>query len=353
MKFSKFFSLLIVLFFINNCAAQQVGDAGDYLTAIANAQVEMNSRYMQYMSTTAHLLKEKNAVSLRSQVLESIANSQARTTAMPSFAGDNNLKKSSIDYIQIVYNVFNNDFGEIVNLKEIEEQTFNDMQKTILIQEKAAEKLIEASLAITNATIDFAKKYHVDFTSQRDRLTEKLAIAARLNHYHNDVFLIFYKCNWEDGQINKAIEAKKVNDIEQARTALLQYAVEGMHALDGMKNFEGDPSLKYSCRETLNFYKQIAEDDIPRLTDFFIAEDNFNKIKKSFEASDKHSKPEVAAYNNEVKNYNAVANRYNQVNNFIISNRRLVLHNWDATEKIFADTHMPYYKEKDTRKAAN
>lgn len=344
-------SLAVFLCSINICCAQQVGDAGDYLTAIANAQVEMNARYMQYMSTTAHLLKEKNSENLRRQVLQSITNSQQQTTALPTFAGNNNLRQSSIDYIQFVYNIFNNDFGQIINMKEIEEQTYNDMQKTILIQEKAGEKLVEASLAMTNATIDFAKRYNVDFTSQRDKLTEKLAIAARLNKYQNDIFLLFFKCNWQDDQINKAIEAKKVNEIEQGRAALLQYSVEGLKALEGMKNFESDPTLKYSCSETLKFYKLIAENDIPKLTDFFIAEENFNKIKKDFEASSKHSKTEVFNYNAEVKNYNAAATRYNQVNNFIMSNRRLVLHNWDATEKIFTDNHMPKYKEKDAKKA--
>jgi hypothetical protein len=302
------------------------------------------------MSTTAHLLKQKNVEALRRQVLESITVSQQKTTAMPSFAGDNELKQKSIDYIQMCYNIFNNDFGQIVNMKEIEEQSFNDMQATVLIQEKAAQKLIEASLAMTNATLDFAKKYNVQFTSQRDALTEKLAIAARLNHYMNEVFLLFYKCNWEDIQINKAIAAKKVNDIEQGRNAMLQYAVQGMKFLDAMKNYEGDPSLKYSCRETLKFYKQIAENEIPQLTEFFITEENFNKIKKDFESSSKHSKTEIAAYNTEVKNYNAAVTRYNQVNNFLLNNRRLVLHNWNATEKIFADTYMPHYKEKEAKK---
>lgn len=350
MKYSKFLSFIIFLFSLNIAVAQKVGDAGDYLTAIANAQVEMNSRYMQYMSTTAHLLREKNAEGLRRQVLESITNSQIKTTSLPAFAGDNNLRQTSIDYIQLCYNIFNNDFGQIVNMKEIEEQSFNDMQKTILIQEQAGEKLIEASLAMTNATIDFAKKYNVDFTSQRDKLTEKLATAARLNKYRNEVFLLFFKCNWEDNEINKAIEAKKVNDIEQGRNALLQYAVTGIKALEGMKNFEGDPSLKYSCKESLNFYKQLAENEIPQLTEFFITEENFNKIKKDFDASAKHSKAEVFAYNNEVKNYNAAVTRFNQVNNFILNNRRLVVANYNSTEKLFADTHMPHFKDKDVKK---
>jgi hypothetical protein len=52
-----------------------------------------------------------------------------------------------------------------------------------------------------------------------------------------------------------------------------------------------------------------------------------------------------------VRNHNSAVARYNQVNDFIITNRRLVLNNWNARQKIFADTHMPHYKEKDVKKA--
>jgi hypothetical protein len=351
----KRYKLIAYIFFLlpfNICIAQQVGDAGDYLTAIATAQVEMNSKYMQYMSTAAHRLKQKNVESLRRDVLASITNSQLKTTALPTYGGDNNLRQKSIDYIQLCYNIFNNDFGQIVNMKEVEEQSIDDMQKTILIQEKAAEKLIEASLAMTNATLGFAKKYNVQFTSQRDKLTEKLATAARLNHYVNDIFLLFFKCNWQDNEINRAITAKKVNDIEQGRSALRQYAVEGIRAVDGMKNYEGDPSLKYSCKETLSFYKRLAENEIRQLTDFYLVEENFDKIKKDFEKTVKHSKAEVFAYNAQVKNYNAAVTRFNQINNFIISNRRLVLNNFNSTEKIFTDTHMPHFNPKDQKRSS-
>jgi hypothetical protein len=125
-----------------------------------------------------------------------------------------------------------------------------------------------------------------------------------------------------------------------------------MKALDGMKNYEGDPSLKFSCKETLGFYKKIAEYEIPRLTEFFLIEENFSKMKKDYERTSKHSKSEIFAYNSEVKNYNAAVTRYNQVNNFLLNNRRLVLSNWNATQKIFADNHMPHYKEKDVKKAS-
>lgn len=349
MKHTIFF--LLIIFCSCKTKAQTLGKPEDYMSAIANAQVEMNSKYMQYMSTAAHALADKNIESFRQQVVQSIINSERRTRAIPPYRGDNSLQQSSIDYIKLCMKIFNDDFGSIVDMLEIEEQTFNDMQKVLLTQEKAAEKLIESSIALRRSNEAFAKKYNVEIIPQRNKLEEKLAIAARLNNYRNKIFLLFYKCNWQDGELNKAITAKKINDIEQGRNGLIQYAIEGMKGLDVTENFNGDPSLKKATRDALQFYKQMAERDIPFLTDFFLEEEQYNKTKKAFENTDvKRTKAEVAAYNSAAQNYNDAANQYNRINNNIINNRRIVLKNRDETEKRFADVHMPRYREKSSMK---
>ena len=167
---------------------------------------------------------------------------------------------------------------------------------------------------------------------------------ARLNNYLDRVLIVFYKCSLQDDEITKAIKAKSANDIEAARITLLQYANEGMQKINAIEDFDGDPSLKFSCRETLNFYKQLAEWDIPQLRDFFILEENFLKIKKEFEKkpAKKYSQSEIYAYNSEVKKYNAAVTLYTQLSNFINGSRKLTLYNWNASEKIFADAHRPH-----------
>ena len=165
--------------------------------------------------------------------------------------------------------------------------------------------------------------------------------AVRLNSYRDEVFTVFNTCRSKDDEITEAIKAKKANDIEQERTALLQCATAGMKQLDLIKDFDGDPALKFSCRDVLNFYKELAESDLPKVKDFFILEENFFTIKKEFEkkAARKHSETEILTYNNEVKKYNAALLQYSQLNNFITNSRKLTLNNWYASEKIFMESH--------------
>ena len=102
-----------------------------------------------------------------------------------------------------------------------------------------------------------------------------------------------------------------------------------MKQLDVMENFDGDPALKFSCRDVLKFYKQLAEFDLPQVRDFFIVEENFLNIKKEFEKkkAKKHSPSEIYAYNNEIKKYNEAVTRYTQLSSFIASSRKLTLYN--------------------------
>jgi len=165
--------------------------------------------------------------------------------------------------------------------------------------------------------------------------------AARLNAYRDRVFTVFNKCSNQDEAITNAIQSKSVKEIESWRLALLQCAADGVKSLNTIGSYDGDPSLRFSCNDVLKFYKQVAESDIPQVRDFFIEEENFTKAKNAFEKvkPNKHSNEEILAYNNEIKKHNAAVTRYKQVTDFIAAGRKLTLYNWNASLRLFMDTH--------------
>src|SRR5690349_22134783 len=105
-----------------------------------------------------------------------------------------------------------------------------------------------------------------------------------------------------DQEIVTAMNNKKVHDVEQSRNSLLRFANDGMKGLDTLKTFNGDPSLANACREVLKYYKKMAENDVPKLTDFYLKEENFIKTKKSFDAkpASSRTKEDVDTYNKTV-----------------------------------------------------
>ena len=341
------FAVVILTLITSAPFAQDLSNPADYIAAINNAQTEMNQKYMAYMSASAHVRRARKIDKMRQQTLESIQNSRYKTIDLPIYKGtDNSLRQSSIDYIKFCYDVFNDDYAKILNLEDIAEQSYDEMQAYILLQEATTEKIHEANDKMAEAERAFAQKYNVNLIDSKSELGEKLDKSDKLNHYRNQLYLIYFKCYWEDGEIVKALNAGKITEAEQSRNALSRFATEGMAGLDSLKSFDGDPALAISCKEILKFYKDMADKDIPKQMDYFLKKENFEKIKKSFDAksgSDR-TKKDVDAYNEGVKEINNATNTFNNINKKTDSERTDAENKWNNADKAFADAHMPYYK---------
>jgi len=338
-------ALSLLLPLASALTAQDLNDPGAYMTAISNAETEMNKTYMAYLSAVAHS-KARKVEKLRQQTVESITNCKYKIIDVPFYKGDNSLRKSSITYVDMVYKVFNDDYAHIVNIEELAEQSFDEMQLYILLQEKTDEKLRQAYDTMYQASKNFAKKYNVTVIETKSELDDKMEISSKVNHYKNQLYLIFFKCNWQDQRIDEAINQKKFTGIEQARNALGNYAKEGLLALDSLSNFKGDHSLAQACRQALLFYQTHAETNLPKMTDFFLKEENLAKMKKSIDSKPQSSltKQEIDAYNKAVGDFNVSVNAYNQLNDNINQKRDQVIQAWSEAEKQFLDAHVPHYK---------
>ena len=137
--------LIFTVLLSSKIHAQKIENAGDYMTAFSNAQVDMDQKYMAYISASAHSRRAKKVEKLRVRALESINNAKYKTIDLPKYKGDNSLRQASIDYIQFCYRIFNEDYTRIVNMEEIAEQSVDQMQAFLLLEEKTSEKLREAS----------------------------------------------------------------------------------------------------------------------------------------------------------------------------------------------------------------
>jgi hypothetical protein len=326
--------------------AQDLSMPGAYMNALSNAHKEMDQKYMAYTSATAHGKRARKVEKLRLQVLESITNSKYNVGDIPNFKGDNSLRQSLLEYINFCYTIFNDDYSKLVNTEELAEESFDEMQAHILMKEKIDEKLTEANTKINKAVKDFADKYKVTLTEGKDNLGEKIAKANSVGKYYKPIYLIFFKCNWQDNAMVKALNNKKINDAEQARTSIIKFANEGLANLKSIVNYEGDGSLLIACKEALLGFKSIAEVDAVKIIEFNLQKESYDKIKAAFDAKPQsdRTKEDVENINKAVKTFNNAVNVSNEANNVSNKKRSEVFDNWEKTVKTFFDTYTPYYK---------
>jgi hypothetical protein len=265
---------------------------------------------------------------------------------MPPWKGDRSYRDTTVAYMKLLYNVFNEDYGKIVNMEEIAEQSYDAMEAYMLAQEKAQEKLQEASDRQSVMQKKFGAKYNVTIVDEQTDLERKSKQASDLMKHYDEVYLIFFKPYKQEAYLMDAINKKNIIGIEQNKNSLQKFAEEGMEKLKNMNGYNNDPSLIVSCRQAMNFYKAEAA-KMQMATDFFLKEENFNKLKKNFDTkpASRRTQQDIDQYNKGVNEINSAVNEYNSSNKELNKQRDAMLDHWNGTVKKYLDNYMPVQRK--------
>jgi len=339
-------TFFISLFSIHKINAQQFENAGDYMGYISKANEEVTAVYLSYLSAVGHNKSARKVEKRRQEVLNLISDTRFKIQGMPPWKGDRSYRDTTVGYIKLLYNVFNEDYAKIVNMEEIAEQSYDAMEAYMLAQEKAQEKLHEASDKQNEMQKRFAAKYDVKLINEETELDIKSKQAAGLMKHYDEVYLIFFKPYKQEAYLMEATGKKNIIAIEQNKNALQKFADEGLQKLKTLNGYNNDPSLIVACRQAMSFYKAEAA-RMQLATDFFMKEENFNKLKKNFESkpASKRTQVEVDEYNKGVNEINATVNEYNSANKELNKQRETALDLWNSTVKKYLDNYMPVQRK--------
>ncbi|MEO7983161.1 MAG: hypothetical protein ABI688_03660 [Bacteroidota bacterium] len=137
--------LLLSACFSLRPSAQTYETAVQYLDYIGKANEELTAKYLAYLSAVAHGKSARKVEKRRFEVVNAINETKINIQIMPPWKGDKSLRDTTVTYLKILNIVFNEDYGKIVNMEEIAEQSYDAMEAYLLAQEKAQEKLEAAS----------------------------------------------------------------------------------------------------------------------------------------------------------------------------------------------------------------
>jgi hypothetical protein len=338
-------TLCTLLLGFNQVKSQQPEESPvAYMNAMSKAHLDMDKKYMQYTSAVAHGKRARKVEKLRQQVIESIQEARYKILDLPFYKGDKTYRQSNLNYVDLIFKIYNDDYAKVVNMEEIAEQSIDDMEAYILLNEKIEEKLKIANDSVNSAFKAFAAKYNVKIVEgEQSELSQKMEQASKVNKYYRPIDLIFFKCNWQMNKLTTALNEGKVSDAEQARMSVIKFANDGLAELEKIGSFNGDPSLKTTCKFSLMAYKKVCEKETLVQIDFVLKKENFEKIKKVMESKSDRTKEDVDAYNKAVKEFNDGVNKANQANSNSNAQKSQALENWNNAVNAFFDTHVPKY----------
>ena len=322
--------------------AQTSTEAVEYLEDITLPFAELKDETWQYLKVVTRGKGAKKVDRKRQALIDEIKIARGDLRRKKSFYGDEDLKNTIFQYLDLNYKVFNEDYAKIVDLEEIAEQSYDLMEAYLLTKEKANEKLHAAFDVFKSAERSFADKYNIRLLEpEEDKMSQKIKQANALLKYYNEVYLIFFKVYKQEAYVLDALDKGDVSGVEQNTSALGAFVSEANEKLTSMDDYEGDGSLKLAAKEVMVFYQTEAEKDFPSLVDFYLKKDNFEKMKKIIDSkpAKNRTQEDVDKYNAAVKEYNEAVNTFNQTNTSNNEKRSKFLDKWNKEADSFFERH--------------
>jgi hypothetical protein len=334
----------ILLLSTNQSFAQDYDNPLTYMDAITKQQENISKKYMAYTSASAHGKREKKVEKLRNSLVNEIDEARMNIFSLPTFKGDKAYRDSAVNFMKFYYNVMNEDYTKIVNMEEIAEQSYDEMEAYLMLQEKVDIKFDEANKRLRVAEKDFATKNKINLVEGKSELGEKMKEAGAVSKYYHQVYLVFFKPYIQEKNLMEAIQKNNLTGIEQSKSAMLKYAQEGLVKLAAMKGYNGDLTLVGTCKTLLNFYIKEAE-KTSVINDFLLSKERFEVIKKEMEKKgNSRTNADVDAYNKAVNAMNKSSNDFNSTNQMLNEQRNETLNNWNKGVRSFFDEFTPKYK---------
>lgn len=317
--------------------------AFDYLHQLGQEYRSIKADTWSYVRATAHGKAAKAIEKRRAELLTTIRQSSYSIKRMKPFGGDPSLKEAALAYLDLNYNVINEDYTKIANLERTAEDSYHSMEKYLLAQKIAREKLAEAYNRLDSVQRAFARKYHVSIIEDQDRTGEKLMQAAEAFDYYHELYLIFFKSYKQEFEVFDALAGYDLQRFEVSRDTLLSFTREGIRGFNRMGSFNGDPLLQEAGLKMMAFYKKEAERSLDAVANFLKAKANLDEQNKHIKAlpADKRSREDINSYNGAVKLYNDQLNTYKNTSEQLSQERAQLLDNWNSKVDSFLATHVP------------
>lgn len=332
----------LLFFFSNIDLFSQSTSPVHYMNRLITPFSDLDSKKWQYVKAITRGKSAKKVESKRKALIDEYGSVIAQIGRVRTYKQDSLLRPAVMGYLKLTKQVLREDYGEIVDLEKIADESFDGMEAYLTAQEKANEKLNEASLAVNEAYDQYAALNDVTINEgSTSKLRKKIEKGAQALSYYNKNYLIFFKAFHQERYVFDAISRGDISSLEQSANGLSSTAAEGIENLNDVENYNGDASLKTATKNVLSFMKKQGENDYPQMTDFLLMQDEIDSAGKKLEAKKQkdRTKKEIDSYNNMLKKYNAGIKDFNKNLDKLNKDRSDAIKSYEDAIAAFFDKH--------------
>lgn len=327
--------------FAFNAIGQNTDNPGAYMSYFSDLYKPIQKDMWDYTSTVAKGKSAKKIESKRQELIASMAEGESKTKAAKDYNGDTQYRDQVAEWLINSQIILKEEYGKIMDLEEISEASYDNMEAYIMARKLAGEHQKNESEKLREATKVFADANNVTLTEDDSKLSKKLERASIVFDYYDEIYLIFFKSYKQNAYLHDAIKNKDVNAIEQNRQSLAETAKQGRADLRGVTNINEDGSLKLALDKLLRSYEDYSKNEVEVMKDYFMKEERFNTVRTSFEALKKKDRTQenVNEYNTAVNEFNAAVADYNAASESSNKNLNGALEDYNKTVDKYLSKH--------------
>jgi hypothetical protein len=339
-----FLSSLLLLFVVTVSNAQEFKTPIEYLNYIGKETDLISKTTWKYTAAVAHSKNARKIDATRKSLVKTIQNASKKIEALQNgYKGDLEYRNQLLAYLSISEKQINQEYEKIINMQEVAEQSYDYMEAYILARDLVNEKINEEVEKLNANQKIFANKYGIQINEDTSELSKKMKISNEVFENHTQLYLIFFKINYTESVLMKAVADNDLNAIQQNSSALEQYSDEGLEKLKTFKSYKDDVMLVNATKKVLEFSKKEALEFSPNIVSFIMINQKFQENKKTIDNKPVNSrtKEEIDAFNKLVSELNKEVGLYNKLNMKFNSDRQNVINSWNATGEAFINKHVP------------
>ncbi len=259
-----------------------------------------------------------------------------RIKAIPPFSRDHSLRDSVLAYLNLNRKMIREDYTQLVDLQNLENKSYEELDDFLYAQENAYERLGELSVNLRKEEEKFAKKHGIRLVKRDDKFARRLLEMNQLFSYYNKVYSQFYKAYSQELVVFKAVEEQEPEGIRRELERLREVSENGLEEIRKIGGYKGNRGLYEASLNSLNFYKREV-DELQPVLDYYQQLEKMEKMRKER----REGKGDTEEYNQVVREINNTGENLNNINEALNRERVILLDEWNTISGSFLSEQLP------------
>lgn len=171
---NSFKTTFLVLFLYFSASAQSTSNPVEYMNYFSSEYQQIQKDMWDYARSVSHGRSARTVEKRRFELIQTVQSAKSKAKAAKGYNGETRYRDSVVHYFELIDLVLREDYGKIVDMEAVAEQSYDAMEAYMTARELANDKLSEAGDMVQREHKLFAETNDVTLIESESKLDQKM-----------------------------------------------------------------------------------------------------------------------------------------------------------------------------------